>query len=113
MNDILAPKLVGLDVTDQAKIDKLMVEETLGLHEKFTIVHSSYCNSWPPEAHLGAFKSHQQFRWFEWFLWAPVWGDLATDNVIYVISLKFILFPDNLGWISSSDSISATCFCDT
>ena len=79
VNDILAPKLVGLDVTDQAKIDKLMVEETLGLHEKFTIVHSSYCNSWPPsEAHLGAFKSHQQFRWFEWFLWAPVWGDLAT-----------------------------------
>ena len=32
MNDILAPKLVGLDVTDQAKIDKLMVEETPGLH---------------------------------------------------------------------------------
>lgn len=30
VNDILAPKLVGLDVTDQAKIDKLMVEEIDG-----------------------------------------------------------------------------------
>jgi len=30
VNEILAPKLVGLDVTDQAKIDKLMVEEIDG-----------------------------------------------------------------------------------
>ena len=30
MNEILAPKLIGLDVTDQAKIDKMMVEELLG-----------------------------------------------------------------------------------
>ena len=31
VNEILAPKLIGLDVTDQAKIDKMMVEETLAL----------------------------------------------------------------------------------
>ena len=81
MNEILAPKLVGLDVTDQAKIDKLMVEEILGLHEKLSValsegtmikiqgcpqskVHTpkkkhriiSYCNGWPPlEAHVGVF----------------------------------------------------------
>ena len=29
VNDILAPKLIGMDVTDQSKIDKLMVEESL------------------------------------------------------------------------------------
>lgn len=33
VNDILAPKLVGLDVTDQAKIDKMMVEENLELQK--------------------------------------------------------------------------------
>ena len=33
VNDILAPNLVGLDVTDQAKIDKLMVEENLELQK--------------------------------------------------------------------------------
>ena len=42
MNDILAPKLVGLDVTDQAKIDKLMVEETLGLQQLATIRSPSW-----------------------------------------------------------------------
>ena len=26
VNDIIAPKLVGMDVTDQTRIDKLMVE---------------------------------------------------------------------------------------
>ena len=30
MNDVLAPKLIGLEVTDQAKIDKMMVEEIDG-----------------------------------------------------------------------------------
>ena len=29
VNDILAPKLLGMDVTDQTKIDKMMVEEHL------------------------------------------------------------------------------------
>ena len=29
VNDILAPKLLGMDVTDQTKIDKMMVEERL------------------------------------------------------------------------------------
>ncbi len=33
VNDILAPKLVGLDVTDQTKIDKMMVEENLELQK--------------------------------------------------------------------------------
>ena len=30
VNDILAPKLLGMDVTDQSRIDKLMVEECPG-----------------------------------------------------------------------------------
>ena len=30
VNDVLAPKLIGLEVTEQAKIDKMMVEEIDG-----------------------------------------------------------------------------------
>merc|ERR1719174_1397759 len=30
VNDVIAPKLVGMDVTDQTKIDKFMVEELDG-----------------------------------------------------------------------------------
>ena len=41
VNDILAPKLVGLDVTDQAKIDKMMVEENLELQKLWEFLHRS------------------------------------------------------------------------
>merc|ERR1719473_2140170 len=30
VNEVIAPKLIGLDVTEQTKIDKLMVEELDG-----------------------------------------------------------------------------------
>ena len=41
VNDILAPKLVGLDVTDQTKIDKMMVEENLELQKLWDFVPKS------------------------------------------------------------------------
>ena len=41
VNDVLAPKLLGLDVTDQSKIDKLMVEESLAQAQKQALTHKT------------------------------------------------------------------------